>query len=447
MQHQTAIVAARATDEQPATAEARALAEAAGYEVTATLTQTRPEDPAFQFGRGKADELAARAAELGVDAVVFDNDLTPTQACTLAERCPGGVAVLDRRRLVLDIFAEQAGTRTAKLQVERARLRYERPRIEEARRRELDGETAAHDEDGKSVEDVKRRIDELSRKLAAVEDRETERRERRREEGFDLVSVAGYTNAGKSTLLHRLADDLDVAAVRDGDSGGARGGDSESSAGTGPRDDGDDLADVASVRNRLFETLETTTRRATVGGRRLLVTDTVGLVDGVPHELVRPFRTTLDSVASADAVVLVVDASDPVADVRRKTRVSASTVETDAPVVPVLNKVDLLEAAALDARREAVAEALDGTEPVAASVVEGTGLGAVRRRLLDALPTERATLTLPNGGETMSLVSWAYDHVGVTGETYGAETVSLTVEGNPRAVERVRRRAESLRTP
>jgi GTP-binding protein HflX len=442
MQHQTAIIAARTDSGEADTAEIRALAEAAGYDVADVVTQTRVEDAALQFGRGKADELATRAADADVDAVVFDNPLTPTQTVSLLDRCPDGVDVIDRRRLVLDIFAEQAGTRAAKLQVERATLRYELPRVREARRRELAGETAAHDEEGKVVEDVKRRIDDLSDRLAEVVDDDQDRRERRREEGFDLVAVAGYTNAGKSTLLRRLADDLDVDEATADDSGGS--GDPARDDGSGDRGD---LESVAAVRDQLFETLETTTRRATVGGRRLLVTDTVGLVDALPHDAVRPFRSTLDAVASADAVLLVVDASDSVEDVRRKTRVALSTVDAAGPVVPVLNKVDLLSPAALSERRAAVAAVLDGTAPVAASVVDGTGLDDLRERLLAALPTERETLTLPNVGEAMSLVSRAHDRVRVVDESYAGDEITLTVAGNPRAVERLRSRAEALSGP
>src|SRR6056297_2832060 len=141
----TAVVAERTTDGTPDTTEIRKLAEAAGYEVVAERTQTRPPDPALQFGRGKAEELAETVAETDASAVVFDNDLTPTQTVELARLCPDGTEVLDRHRLVLDIFEEQSGSKRASLQVERATLAYDLPRIREQITRELAGENLAHD--------------------------------------------------------------------------------------------------------------------------------------------------------------------------------------------------------------------------------------------------------------------------------------------------------------
>jgi GTP-binding protein HflX len=421
MHQPTAVVAARTATGAPDTTEITRLVAAAGYEVVGALTQRRPEDPALQFGRGKVAELTDRVADTGADAVVFDNRLTPTQAFELADRLPDGVAVLDRRRLVLDIFAGRAGTRLAALQTELATLRYELPRRREARRRELDGELAAHDEDGKRIADLERRIDELRRKLDEAATDDADRRERRREEGFDLVALAGYTNAGKSTLLHRVADGLDL------------------------NDDAptDDLDAVASIEDRLFETLQTTTRRATVGGRRLLVTDTVGLVDALSHEFVQSFHGTLGSVADADLTLVVVDASDPIEEVRRKAGVARESLPADGDLLPVLNKVDLLDDGGVPRRNDVVGGVFD-REPVAISAREGSGFEALRSRVLGALPTERADLRLPNSGEAMSLRSWAHDRVRVVSESYDAESVALTVAGNPRAVERVRHRAAGL---
>jgi len=426
MHQRTAVVAARTATGTPDVDEIRRIAEAAGYEVRGALTQRRPEDPALQFGRGKVAELVDRVEETDADTVVFDNRLTPTQAFELADRLPDGVAVLDRRRLVLDIFADRAGTRLAALQTELAALRYELPRRREARRRELDGELAAHDEDGKRIEDLERRIDEVRRKLEAAATDDADRRDRRREEGFDLVALAGYTNAGKSTLLRRIADGLDADGfdLNDGASN-------------------EDHDAVASVEDRLFETLQTTTRRASVGGRRLLVTDTVGLVDALSHEFVQSFHGTLGAVADADLTLVVVDAFDPVDEVRRKADVARESLNAGGRILPVLNKVDLLDDAAVRRRSDVAAEVFD-REPVAISAREGAGLEAFRRRVLGELPTERADLRLPNTGEGMSLRSWAYDRVRVVSESYGSESLSLTVEGNPRAVERVRRRAGEL---
>lgn len=448
----TAVVAKRTSgDSAPDTTEIRKLAAAAGYEVVAERTQTRPPDSALQFGRGKAEELAETVAETGASAVVFDNDLTPTQTVELAELCPDGTEILDRHRLVLDIFAEQAGNERARLQVERARLAADLPRIREEITRELAGEDLAHDEQGgQRVRDVEQRIDALDRKLAELNDDAAARRERRREEGFEFVALAGYTNAGKSTLLHRLADDLDF----EGQSEGER---AERTADT----DHADLDGTAEIEDRLFKTLDTTTRRATVEGRRTLATDTVGFVDDLPHELVESFHGTLSATDSADCVVLVADASDPPAELRRKLATSfdllgsddegeASEESADPPVVVALNKTDLLDDDELEAREEVAAEvaadaAVDLADCLAVSAVEGENVDALGAAVADALPDLREeTLLLPNGDDAMSLVSWLYDRADVSDVTYRSDEVAVEFAAKASVLKRAKSRAAVL---
>ncbi|KPN31450.1 GTP-binding protein HflX [Halolamina pelagica] len=302
----TAIVVAR-DPEDPDTTEIERLAAAATYAVVDAVTQRREEDSQYNVGRGKAEELARRVVETEPDAVLFDAELTPGQYSSLTALLPDGVRIIDRHRLVLDIFEDGAGDKAARLQVELAKLRYERPRVRETEERTHMQRAA---ETGSQLVDIEKRIRTVERKLDALGDRASDRRAERRAQGFDLVAIAGYTNAGKSTLLHRLADDLSIAGLAP---------------------DHDDIDGVAEVADRLFKTLETTTRRATIDGRRVLLTDTVGLVDGVPHDLVASFSATLDAVADSDAALLVVDASDPVAAMRSKLRVSLA--EIDAPGV------------------------------------------------------------------------------------------------------------------
>ncbi|WP_435181627.1 GTPase HflX [Halorussus sp. AFM4] len=429
MQSQDAVIAKRADPDDadagaPDADEIRSLAEAAGYEVAAAVTQTRAEHPAANLGPGKVEALAATAARVGADAVVVDNDLSPGQHCALAEACPDGTAVLDRRRLVLDVFAARAGGERAALQVERARLAYDLPRVRERITRELAGEDLAHDErGGRRVRDIERRIDELDRKLAERGDDAAARRRRRREEGFAFVALAGYTNAGKSTLLHRLADDLDFAAREP---------------------DHDDLEGTAEVRDRLFETLDTTTRRATVEGYRTLVTDTVGFVDDLPHETVASFHDTLSATGDADCVALVADASDPPAELRRKVETGLDLLaDAEGEVVPVLNKVDLLSDDELAAREDAIRELV--SDPVAVSAAAGRNLDALRERIAAALPDRRtAELVLPNRDDAMSLVSWLYDYADVRDVTYEGDEVRVAFAAGPSIAERAEAKAEAL---
>ena len=417
-----AIVAKRTDDAPVDTTEIAALTEAAGYRVADEVTQARPEDPGSYFGSGKVAEIAERAADTGAALVAVDGELTPNQTIAIRDRLPDGTRVFDRYRLVLEIFADQATTRRAALQVELAQLRYELPRIEETADLQFLNKLL---EKGTPVDGVKNRIAELERKIDALPSPAEQYRERRREQGFDLVTIAGYTNAGKSTLLHRLADELDLAAADP---------------------DHPDEDATAAVEDRLFKTLETTTRRATLDGRPVLFTDTVGFVDDLPHWLVESFSETLSEAAAADAVVLVVDASDDPETMQEKLDVSLDVLASQgvdrSNVVTALNKVDLLDEREREQRRQAIGDR--APTPIPVSVTEGTNLGGLVDAVTDRLPTERAELAVPNCDEAMALVSRAYDRATVEDVEYGGETVRLVVRGRPDVVAKLEARAAEV---
>ena len=417
-----AIVAKRTDNGRVDTTEIVALTDAAGYRVADEMTQARPEDPGSYFGSGKVAELAERAADTGAALVAVDGELTPNQTIAIRDRLPDGTRVFDRYRLVLEIFADQATTRRAALQVELAQLRYELPRIEETADLQFLNKLL---EKGTPVDGVKNRIAELERKIDALPSPAEQYRERRREQGFDLVTIAGYTNAGKSTLLHRLADELDL---------------------TDADPDHPDEDATAAVEDRLFKTLETTTRRATLDGRPVLFTDTVGFVDDLPHWLVESFSETLSEAAAAGAVVLVVDVSDDPETMREKLALSLDVLASQgvdrSNVVTALNKVDLLD----ERERERCRQAIGGRAPtpIPVSVTEGTTLGGLVDAVTDRLPTERAELAVPNCDEAMALVSRAYDRATVEDVEYGGETVRLVVRGRPDVVAKLEARAAEL---
>ena len=428
------VVANRSTTTPVETREIRALTRAAGDEVVAELTQTGPADSGTYLGRGKVDELAETVASHDAQCVVVDGELTPSQHHALESLLPDETVVIDRYRLVLEIFEEQAGTRRAQLQVELAQLRYDLPRIIESAD---EGALNKQTEKGSPVYDVRDRIDRLEGKLADLPNPAEQFRERRRDEGFDLVTIAGYTNAGKSTLLHRLADDLSLEQSRTDDDSNP---------------DSSDKNATAAIENRLFKTLETTTRRATIGGRPVLATDTVGFVDDLPHDLVESFSSTLSEAATADVVVLVADASDPLERFRRRLEVSDEVLSAqnvaDERIVPVLNKVDQLSANERECRLEIASESLSPStpEPIPVSVLEGTNLEALRTAIRDRLPEESATIRMPNCDEAMALVSRAYDRTSVETVDYEGAEVRLECRGRPSVLTQLRRRARELET-
>lgn len=412
---QTAIIAQRVADGEPDTTEIRELTEAAGAAVRGEVTQRRRADPATNLGAGAVRELAASVEETGAETVVVDGELSPQQTVALENET--GARVVDRHRLVLEIFARGARSQRAQLQVELARLRYQLPRV---RRRTDEGALNRFTESGTRYYDLLDRIDELERKLDDLPpvDREFQKR---RDQGFDLVAITGYTNAGKSTLLRRLADEMTLSP-----------------------DSHADIEQSATADDRLFETLETTTRRATIDGRTTLLTDTVGFLDDLPHWLVESFRGTLSAVEAADATVVVVDAAQSVEEIRRKLQTVVETFDGDhPPLVPVLNKTDLVEREAR-ARRRAAVEELVG-EPVEISAAEGVGLERLEREIAATLPDlDRAELTVPLTDEGMSTLSWLHDEAIEVAVEYGPETVAVQVTARPATVEKARARVEQL---
>ncbi len=426
-----AVVAKRVDDGSPDTDEIRELAHAAGYTVVGEVTQTRTEDPALCLGEGKVDDIAGLIAETEATAVIFDNRLGPYQTFNLGTKLPEGVEVLDRFRLILDIFAQRAQTKKAQLQVELAELRYELPRAEAkaslAKRDERPGFMGLGEYDESRERDIKAQISRINDELEQIERTEAHRREQRRESGFDLVALAGYTNAGKSTLLRRLASDIDI----------------DENEGLHP-----DLDSTAESKNRLFTTLGTTTRRAEFDRRNVLVTDTVGFISDLPHWLVESFRSTLSEVYRADLVLLVVDVSDPVEEIREKLVTCHDTLyeRNEAPIVTVLNKSDLVDRKELK-EKQAALEAL-APNPVVISAKAGDNIEELRSRIDSELPAwhrERLVVPMTDDG-TMSLVSWIHDHANVSEVDYG-EQVTIDFEARPAIVEQARSRAQEISIP
>jgi len=426
-QHERAVVAKRVDSGAADTAEIRELARAAGYRVVEELTQTRTEDAAYHFGEGKVEEIAAAVAAADATALVVDNQLGPYQTYNVGNKMPEGARVIDRFRLILEIFGQRAQTRKAQLQVELAELRYELPRAEAkaslAKRDERPGFMGLGEYDESRERDIKARISRIRDDLADIEQTEQHRREQRRESGFDLVALAGYTNAGKSTLLRRLAADLAV-------------GENE---GLHP-----DLDATAESEDRLFTTLGTTTRQADMDRRDVLVTDTVGFISDLPHWLVESFKSTLDAVYRADLVLLVVDVTEPVEEMREKLVTSHDTLyeRNEAPIVTVLNKIDAADRRELERKREAVSTL--APSPVAVSAKTGENLDALRERIHRELPDlERERLVLPMNDDTMSVVSWIHDHAHVESVDYGDQVV-IEFEARPAVVEQSRAKAGDL---
>jgi len=427
-----AVVAKRVDAGEADLSEISQLAAAAGYEVVGELTQTRTEDAAFMFGEGKVAELRDLVRRTDAEAVIVDNDVGPYQTFNIGGKLAEGVEVVDRFTLILEIFGQRANTRKAQLQVELAELRYELPRAEAkaslAKRDERPGFMGLGEYDESVERDIKRQISEIRDELESIAEKEEARREQRRDSGFDLVALAGYTNAGKSTLMRRLAAEIDV----------------DENAERHP-----DLDTTAESQDMLFTTLGTTTRRAEMEKRDVLLTDTVGFMVGfisdLPHWLVESFESTLDSVYRADLVLLVVDASESVEAMREKLVTSHDTLyeRNEAPVVTVFNKIDRLRPGELADKRAALSGV--APDPIGVSAKTGAGVAELRDRVEDELPEwERERLVLPVSDDAMSLVSWVHDHGHVDEETYAGDQVTVDFEAKPSIVARARAKAAEI---
>ena len=346
--------------------ELAALAQTAGSEVLDALIQKRDHpDPATYLGSGKARELADVVAAAGADTVIVDGELAPSQRRALEDVV--GVKVVDRTALILDIFAQHAKSREGKAQVELAQLEYLLPRLRgwgESMSRQAGGRVAAGQGIGSrgpgetKIELDRRRIRQRMARLrreiqAMAPSRETKRGSRRRG-AIPSVAIAGYTNAGKSSLMNRLTE----AGIM--------------------------------VEDALFATLDPTVRRAeTSEGRTYTLTDTVGFVRNLPHELIEAFRSTLEEVAGADLVLHVVDAAhpDPLSQVAAvRTVLSEIPGALDVPELIVLNKTDLADAVTLAVLRSGLPGA------VAVSARTGEGIEELRARIEQMLPHPQVSI-------------------------------------------------------
>jgi GTP-binding protein HflX len=327
------------------------LARTAGASVCERLTQTRPQpDPRFFLGSGKAQQLSLMVQEMGANLVIVDQELSPKQQQTLEEVV--AVKVIDRTELILDIFSQRAHTAEGKLQVELAQLKYLYPRLvgQGLSLSRLGGGIATRGPGETKLEIDRRRIRErinsLEKKTERIRNhRETQRR-KRTNDNLPVVAITGYTNSGKSTLLNALTK-----------------------------------ADVF-VENKLFATLDPTTRRTTLPDHSpVLLTDTVGFIKKLPIPLIAAFHATLEEVTVADVLLHVVDTSHPnvVEHMSSVYDVLSELGAVDKPMITVLNKIDRTRKEDLDWLAAQV------PDPILISATNRLGLGGLLSRIQDIL--------------------------------------------------------------
>lgn len=380
--------------------ELERLLETAGGESFARLTQIRPSpDPRTCIGSGKVEELRELCERNDMQLVVFDCELTPSQIRSLEDDLngddkTGGICVIDRTMLILDIFALHAVTSEGKLQVELAQLKYTSPRLTGrgiTMSRQQGGNIAMRGPGETKLETdrrhLKRRIDALTDALATMEKNRATQRAQRERSPILKCAIAGYTNAGKSTLLNRLTD-----------------------AG-------------ALTEDKLFATLDPTTRRYTLpDGGEILLTDTVGFIRRLPHQLVNAFRSTLDEVSYADAVLVIIDASDPehLEQLEVTRSLLAELGAADKPVLYIYNKCDISYPDI-----NPLPEGVKCSEVVRISALTGEGIDELTEKLmkLNANGRSEVVMRIPNtdGG----VLNRLYTQAVVRDVEYGSEYMTV----------------------
>jgi GTP-binding protein HflX len=348
------------SDAEDSIAELRELAQSAGVVVLDEMIQRRPSiDPRTVLGKGKLDDLLIRAMQLGADAIIFDRELQAAQVRSVSEVTD--LKVIDRSQLILDIFAQRAQSHEGKIQVELAQLKYILPRLvmgQDSAFSRLAGGIGGRGPGETKLETDRRRVRDrihrLEKELAAQSKRREQRRKERRRHHVPTISIVGYTNAGKSTLLNALTQSKVLA------------------------------------ESRMFATLDPTTRRLRLPREReVIVNDTVGFIRDLPPDLLEAFRSTLEEIEGSRLLIHVVDAANArwpqqIASVHR---ILGELKFDRIPQVLVLNKVDLLAAADLEATARAAAIE-SGAQPIAISANDRKTLTPLLDQIERALPQE-----------------------------------------------------------
>src|ERR1700751_1625964 len=387
--------------------ELRQLIETLGWKIAGTLTQKMSSlTAASLIGPGKLEDLSELAkAPPEVNSVVFDQELTTTQVRNI--RAATGVDVYDRPAIILEIFHRHARTKEAQLQVELARLRYLAPRERVAGAKERRGggrgargvSESFHELDRRQVRD---RISELQRELDAVHTEQVERRRHR--EGLSKVAIVGYTNAGKSSLMRALTS-----------------------------------SDVL-VADQLFATLDTTVRALQPESQpRILVSDTVGFIRNLPHDLVASFRSTLDEALDASLLLHIVDAADPalLSHIQVTKEVLEGIGAGKLPSLLILNKID-----AVDISQKALLKK-EFPEAIAMSALNPQDITALHSRLVSFFldNMDQVELVVPYGKE--GVLAEIRKNILVVSESYEEKGVCLKIKANPGTVTALKRRLAS----
>ena len=381
------------------------LANSLDYKIIKNFIQLRENpDVKSYVGSGKVEEIKEfiENSDKKINRIIIDGELKPSQWFYLEKKLK--LDVYDRVRLILAIFEERADKKEAKLQVKLAQLQYERPFVRELIHRAKEGEHPGFMAGGEYlVEDyyvmIKRQMKKIKESLESIRDERELRRRYRHTGGFYLVSLAGYTNAGKSSILNLLA------------------------------------SEKVKVEGRLFSTLSTTTRKIGSKYIPILLTDTVGFIQNLPAYIIDAFHSTLEEIKVADIVLLIVDASEEKEVIFNKLKVSLDElveIGVNSPIIITMNKIDLISENDLKFRVDYLKEIglIKDKKIVFVSAKNQKNIDKLMDLIYESLPQLiKFKIKLPINKETQSFLSWIYEKAKVTEVLYD-EYMTITIECN-----------------
>ena len=392
--------------------EIEQLADSLNHCIVETFIQHRElPDVNSYFGFGKVEEIKEFIDNHyeNVDLVIVDGELKPSQWFTLEKKL--NVEVYDRVRLILAIFKERAERKEARLQVKLAELQYEKPFVRELIHRARSGEHPGFMAGGEyQVDDyfemIKKQIKKIRESLEKIRDEREVHRRQRHTSGFYLISLAGYTNAGKSSLMNLLS------------------------------------GEEVKVEGKLFSTLSTTTRKIYKKNLPILLTDTVGFIQNLPTEIIDAFHSTLEEIEVADVILLVADVSEKSEIVERKLKISLDElvgIGATSPVIIVLNKIDLPSGENLDEIIESLQKLglTNNRKVIPISVKNSKNIDLLLNAIYELLPQlAKIKMRMPINEKTQSFVSWIYEKAYISEISY-KDCVTLSVECNTKIRDKI----------
>lgn len=401
--------------------ELKELAKSLGYEIIKVFYQNREKPDVNSYvGRGKLEEIKKFIdnSEESIKLAIVNSKFKPSQWFHLEKKLK--IEVYDRVRLILDIFNKRADRKEARLQVKLAQLQYERPYVKEIIHRARSGEHPGFMAGGEyQVDDyyemIQKQMKKIRDELESIRQEREIRRTHRYKGGFYLVSLAGYTNAGKSSLLNLLSKG------------------------------------EVKVEGRLFSTLSTTTRKVKNKSIPILLTDTVGFIENLPAFVIDAFHSTLEEIAVSDVVILIADSSENKSEISRKLKVSIDELVelgVSSPVVVVLNKIDLIS----DKKLDEIVDYLYKTNLVndkiivPISVKNNENIDDLLEAINDVLPNlMNFKLRLPINEDSQSFISWIYDKANVFDVNYDNNFVTLSIECNSEIYNKIESKAKNIK--